>query len=129
MIGPKKSLINSFLEARRNPMGGHWEGLTYAETLQQVRGIAQYLLDLHFSEGETIVILSENSIEHALIALAAVHIGIPYAPISPPYSLVSNDFGKLKHCLELMTPKVIFAQNGKIYAQALSLAKHAFPGG
>ena len=113
--------------ARRNSTEGNWGGVTYAETLQQVRAIAQYLLDLHFSEGETIVILSENSIEHALLALAAVHIGIPYAPISPPYSLVSNDFGKLKHCLELMTPKVVFAQNGKVYAQALSLAKQLFP--
>ncbi|MFN8347040.1 MAG: feruloyl-CoA synthase [Spirosomataceae bacterium] len=113
--------------ARRNPATGNWVGLSYAETFQKVRAIAQYLLNLHFAEGETMVILSENSIEHALLALAALHIGIPYTPISPPYSLVSNDFGKLKHCLEIMTPKVIFAQNGNVYAQALKLAKQLFP--
>lgn len=112
--------------ARRND-SGEWQKLTYADTLQKVRAIAQYLLNLNFADNETIVILSENSLEHALMALAAVHIGIPYTPISPPYSLVSNDFGKLKHCLELMTPKVIFAQNGKVYGQALDLAKQLFP--
>jgi feruloyl-CoA synthase len=53
-----------------------------------------------FEENDTVVILSENSLEHALLALASVHIGIPYSPISPAYSLVSEDFSKLRHCLE-----------------------------
>src|SRR6218665_2888759 len=108
--------------ARRDKKG-QWQKLSYAETLSQVKAIAQYLLNLNFSSDETIVILSENSLEHALLALAAIHIGIPYSPISPPYSLISQDFGKLKHCLELMTPKVIFAQNGGQYQKALELAK------
>ncbi|MCU0469318.1 MAG: feruloyl-CoA synthase [Arcicella sp.] len=105
----------------------HWQKLSYDDTLQKVRSIAQYLLNLDFKEGETIVILSENSLEHALLALAALHIGIPYTPISAPYSLVSDDFGKLKHCLELMTPKVIFAQNATVYEKALQTAKMLFP--
>ncbi|CAH0994384.1 Carboxylic acid reductase [Emticicia aquatica] len=113
--------------ARRNKIDESWETLTYKETLSKVKKIAQYLLNLNFSSEETLVILSDNSVEHALLALAALHVGIPYTPISPPYSLVSNDFGKLKHCLELMTPKVVFAQNGKMYAKALHLAKELFP--
>lgn len=118
---------NKVFMARRHSVTNNWEELSYAGTLQKVRSIAQYLLDLNFAAEETLVILSENSPEHALLALAAVHIGIPYAPISPPYSLVSDDFGKLKHCLELMTPKVVFAQNGRVYAEALKLAKRFFP--
>jgi len=118
---------NKVFMARRHSVTNNWEELSYAGTLQKVRSIAQYLLDLNFAAEETLVILSENSLEHALLALAAVHIGIPYAPISPPYSLVSDDFGKLKHCLELMTPKVVFAQNGRVYAEALKLAKRLFP--
>ncbi|HMS70000.1 MAG TPA: AMP-binding protein [Saprospiraceae bacterium] len=101
-----------FIQRRKD---GQWQNLTYAETFQKVKSIAQYLLDLNFKPLETIVILSENSIEHALLSLAAVHIGITYTPISPPYSLISNDFSKLKHCLELMSPKLIFAQDGQVY--------------
>jgi feruloyl-CoA synthase len=112
--------------ARRDKTG-QWQKLSYAQTLSKVQSVAQYLLNLNFRSDETIVILSENSLEHALLALAAIHIGVPYSPISPPYSLISQDFGKLRHCLELMTPKVIFAQNGAQYAKALALSKSLFP--
>ncbi|MEA5425319.1 feruloyl-CoA synthase [Arcicella lustrica] len=112
--------------ARRNAQN-KWVKLTYSATLNQVKSIAQYLLKLNFSADETIVILSENSIEHALLALAAMHIGIPYTPISPAYSLVSNDLGKLQHCLELMNPRLVFAQNGKTFEKALALSKNLFP--
>nr|WP_299418496.1 feruloyl-CoA synthase [uncultured Emticicia sp.] len=111
---------------RRNPTTRDWHKLSYAETLEKVKSIAQYLLNLEFTSDETIVILSENSLEHALLALASVHIGITYTSISPPYSLVSDDFGKLSHCLELMTPKVIFAQSGKVYQKAIELSKILF---
>jgi feruloyl-CoA synthase len=112
--------------AKRNE-AGEWVKLTYTKTLQKVERIAQYLLNLELSEERTLVILSENSLEHALLALAAVHVGIPYSPISPPYSLVSDDFGKLLHTLQLMNPGLIFAQNGRVYAKALELAEALFP--
>eukprot|EP01137_Pigoraptor_chileana_P036354 Opistho-2@31805 len=117
---------NEVFIARRNAQN-EWVKLTYSATLNQVKSIAQYLLKLNFSADETIVILSENSIEHALLALAAMHIGIPYTPISPAYSLVSNDLGKLQHCLELMNPRLVFAQNGKTFEKALALSKNLFP--
>jgi feruloyl-CoA synthase len=112
--------------ARRNAAGA-WEELPYAETLRRVEAIAQALLNQGFADGETIAILSENSLEHALLALAALHVGIPYAPISPPYSLVSEDFGKLRHALGLLTPRLIFAQNGHVYAKALAVARACCP--
>jgi feruloyl-CoA synthase len=121
----EKTPDNTFL-ARKN-QEGVWQKLTYLETLQKVESIAQFFLNQDFQPNETIAILSENSIEHALLALAAMHIGIPYSPISQAYSLVSEDFGKLKHCLESMTPKLIFAQNGKVYEKALRFAKTMFP--
>ncbi|MBO0938262.1 feruloyl-CoA synthase [Fibrella sp. HMF5335] len=112
--------------ARRNAAG--WgQPLTYANTLRRVEAIAQYLLDLQFAEGDTIAILSENSLEHALLALAALHVGIPYSPISPAYALTSGDFSKLRHTLTLLAPKLIFAQNGREYAPALAMARGLFP--
>lgn len=114
------------LIARRNAEGD-WQTLTYAQTLAQVRSLAQALLNYRLSTERTLVILSENSLEHALLALAAVHVGIPYAPISPPYSLLSQDFGKLRHTLQLMTPGLIFASDGQPYASALRVANEMFP--
>jgi feruloyl-CoA synthase len=113
--------------ARRSAVTGDWQTLSYAETLRQVECIAQSLLDLDFSNGETIAILSENSLEHALLALAAIHVGIPYAPISPPYSLISGDFGKLAHTLRALMPKLIFAQNGTVYRKAMAVVHELFP--
>ncbi|MVM40031.1 AMP-binding protein [Spirosoma sp. HMF3257] len=112
--------------ARRNE-AGEWIRYSYGQTLQAVRAIAQYLLNQNLGPDDTLVILSENSLEHALLALAAIHVGIPYSPISPPYSLLSKDLGRLQHCLECMTPKVIFVQDRRIYQQALALAKSLFP--
>jgi feruloyl-CoA synthase len=117
---------NETFIARRDSEN-NWVKYSYSDTLKKVKSIAQFLINMNFNEGETIVILSENSLEHALLALAALHVGIPYSPISAPYSLVSNDFGKLKHCLELMTPKVVFAQNGKKFKRAIELSKELFP--
>lgn len=123
----EKTPQKTFIARRKSSKPNDWEEYTYAETLNKVKAIGQYLLNLNFKEEETIVILSENSIEHAFLVLAALHVGIPYTPISPPYSLVSNDFGKLKHCLEIMTPKLVFAQNAKTYAKAIEFTKYLFP--
>ena len=70
---------------------------TYPTRWRQVRSIGAALLARGLSPERPLMILSGNDIEHALIGLAAIHVGIPYAPISPAYSLVSSDFGKLRH--------------------------------
>jgi feruloyl-CoA synthase len=107
--------------ARRGP-DGKWIELTYAQARNRVLGIAQALIDRGLSAERTVAILSENSIEHALLALAAMHVGVPYAPISPAYSLLSTDFGKLRHCLGLMRPGLVFAGDGVAYDRALHSA-------
>src|SRR5262249_28457644 len=61
-----------------------------------------------------------NDLEHALLALAAMHVGVPYAPISPAYSLVSTDYGKLKHILALLTPGLVFCAHGERFANAIA---------
>jgi feruloyl-CoA synthase len=101
---------------------GSWRTLTYAQTLSQVRGIAQALLQRQLSPERPIAILSGNDLEHALLGLAAMMAGIPYAPVSVPYSLMSSDFGKLKSIVEILTPGLVFAADGKAFARAIEAA-------
>jgi feruloyl-CoA synthase len=101
---------------------GAWRKLTYAQALAQVRAIAQSLLQRKLSPERPIAILSGNDIEHALLGLAAMMIGVPYAPISVPYSLMSSDFGKLKAIMDVLTPGLVFAADGETFARAIAAA-------
>src|SRR3954447_12815721 len=101
---------------------GSWREVTYAQALAQVRSIAQSLLTRRLSAERPIAILSGNDIEHALLGLAAMTIGVPYAPISVPYSLMSSDFGKLKSIIEILTPGLVFASDGNAFARAIEAA-------
>ncbi len=98
---------------------GAWRQYAYAQTLEAVKSIAQALLDRGLGAERPVAILSENSIEHALLAFAALHAGVPHAPLSPAYSLRSDDFGRLRQCIELLTPALIFVSSGKKYEAAL----------
>jgi feruloyl-CoA synthase len=104
--------------AQRDPTGG-WRKLTYAETLEKVRRIGAALLQRELSPERPIAILSGNDIEHALVGLAAMYVGVPYAPVSPAYSLISNDFGKLRSIVELLTPGLVFTADGEPYRRAI----------
>ncbi len=101
---------------------GDWRTLTYAETLDSVRRIGTALLGFDLSPERPIAILSGNDIEHALIGLAAQYTGIPYAPISPAYSLVSSDFSKLKDIIAALTPGLVFATDGTPFEEAIAAA-------
>jgi feruloyl-CoA synthase len=101
---------------------GAWRTMTYAETYAAVRRIAAALLARGLDADRPVAILSGNDIEHALLGLAAMHVGIPYAPISAPYSLLSQDFGKLKAIIEVLEPGLVFAANGGAFARAIAAA-------
>jgi len=96
-----------------------WRTLSYAEVLARVKRIGASLLRRGLSAERPIAIISGNDIEHALLALAAMYVGIPYAPISPAYSLLSSDFGKLRAIIDLLTPGLVFANDGGPFARAL----------
>ncbi len=101
---------------------GAWRTLTYAAVFGAVRAIAAALLVRNLSPERPIAILSGNDIEHALLGLAAMHVGIPYAPISVPYSLLSQDFMKLKSIMAILTPGLVFATSGTVFARAIAAA-------
>ena len=100
--------------------GGGWRTLSYGEALAKARRIGQALLDRELSAERPLVVLSGNDIEHALLHFGAMYAGIPYAPVSPAYSLLSHDFGKLRAVLELLTPGLVYASDRKAYARAVA---------
>lgn len=101
---------------------GSWRRLSYAELQRQVRAIGQALLDRGLSAERPVAILSDNDLEHVVLALAAQYVGVPSAAISPAYSLVSTDHAKLKHVLGLLQPGLVFAADGARYAAAIDAA-------
>ncbi|MBK5089960.1 feruloyl-CoA synthase [Burkholderia sp. R-69927] len=103
----------------RRATNGEWVGITYAQMLERVRSIGQALLDRKLSAERPVAILSGNDLEHLQIALGAMWAGIPHAPISPAYSLVSGDFGKLRHALGLLTPGLVFVSDANAFAAAI----------
>ncbi|MBS99136.1 MAG: feruloyl-CoA synthase [Oceanospirillaceae bacterium] len=109
---------NQIFLAQRNA-DGHWEKLTYAETLQQMKAIASWLLRQNLSAERPVACLSGNSTEHLMIALSAMYIGVPYSPVSTAYSLISTDFGKLRHVCDTITPGLIFVDNLGPYRDAI----------
>jgi len=97
---------------------GDWRHVSFGEAWQRARSIAQGLIDRGLSAERPVVILSENDLEHALLALGCMVAGVPFVPTSPPYSLVSQDFDKLKHVLATTTPGLVFAADAR-YARAI----------
>jgi feruloyl-CoA synthase len=98
---------------------GPWRCLTYAQVLAAVRSIGQSLLERELSTERPIMILSENDLEHVLLMLAGQHVGIPTAHVSPVYSLVSSDFARLKHAVNLLTPGLVFVSDCERYRRAI----------
>lgn len=99
---------------------GSWRKVSYGEALTAVRSIAQGLMNLGLGPDHPVLILSGNSIEHALIALAAQHVGIPSSAVAPAYALVSEDFAKLRDIASQITPGAVFADKAEGYDRAVS---------
>jgi feruloyl-CoA synthase len=102
--------------------GEAWRKLTYAEAREAARRIAQGLIDRGLSVDRPVAILSGNSVDHALVGLGAMMAGVPYAPVSTPYSLIAKDFAKLKAIIALLTPGLVFVSDGAPFAAAIDAA-------
>ena len=116
---PDRNLI-----AERTPLPGvklgEWRFITYGEAERRASAIAQALLDRGFTPDDSVMILSGNSIAHAILMLGAMKARVPVAPVSVAYSLMSADHGKLRHVFDVARPKMIFAEQGPVYARALA---------
>jgi feruloyl-CoA synthase len=99
---------------------GSWRHVTYAQALDGVRSVASSLIDLDLSRERPIIVLSGNDVEHAVLALAAMHVGIPYAPVSPAYSLISSDFSKLRTIVAQLRPGLVFVSDADKFGAAIA---------
>ena len=105
--------------AERDASGG-WRTVTYGQLLRTSRAIASALIARGLSAERPLVILSGNSVDHVLMAFGAYYAGVPFCPVSPPYSLVSKDYGKLAYIIGLLTPGLVFADDATKFAAAIA---------
>ncbi|MGE5145496.1 MAG: feruloyl-CoA synthase [Candidatus Eiseniibacteriota bacterium] len=108
-----------FLAERTGGPGSPWRTLRYGEFADQVHRLAQAFHDLGLTADRPVMLLSDNAIDHALVQVAAMEIGAPAAPISPAYSLMSQDHGKLKYIFDLLKPGLVYAADGMKFQSAL----------
>ena len=106
------------LIARRGADGA-WIEITYSQMLERARAIGQALLDLGLSASRPLAILSGNDLEHLQLSFGAMLAGVPFAPLSPAYSLVSSDFGKLRYMLDLLRPGLVYAGDHVAFSRAI----------
>lgn len=111
--------------AERDPGSRGWRAITYAQAADQVRRIATALFKLGLNQQRPLLVLSENSISHQLIALGAMTAGVPYSAVSTAYSLASSDHSRLKYILSKLNPGAIFAEDAASYHKALALPEMA----
>ena len=107
------------LAAKRH-QGGDWRRISYAQAVHSARCIAQALIDLKLSVDRPVAILSDNDLEQLLLGLGAMLAGVPFAPISAAYSTLSQDHGKLKHILGVLTPGLVFASSASAFGKAIT---------
>jgi feruloyl-CoA synthase len=111
---------NRIFLAERSRLDAPWSIVSYGEALRQVRAVGAWMLAQGMGAPRPLAILSDNSIEHALLILAAMHVGVPAASISPAYSLMSKDFDKLKSMIGLLDPGAIYCAKPVAFAPALA---------
>jgi feruloyl-CoA synthase len=113
--------------ADRKGGGNDWRRITYAQMHARMRSLGQFLLDQNLSAERPLVILSGNDIEHASLALAAMHVGVPYSAISPTYALAGGDYGRLREVLGTITPGLFYAGNADVFAPVVAVVAADVP--
>lgn len=104
-VAPDRAML-----AERPAPGAPWRRISYAEAFAAIRGIGQGLLDRGLSAETPVAVLSGNSIEHALLGLGAMHVGVPWAAVSPAHALAPGG-GRLRAMLDLLGPGLVFSSD------------------
>jgi feruloyl-CoA synthase len=105
---------------RERDAGGAWRSLSWADLWRQVQAVGAALLEMGLGQDRPLMLLSGNSIEQAVLLLAAEYVGVPTAPVSPAYSLLSRDFARLRSVAELVPPAAVFVQSAAPFERAIA---------
>ena len=105
--------------AERTPEGG-WRRLTWRQARQQVGRIAQSLLGLKLMPQAPVVILSDNSVDHLLLMLAAMHVGRAVCTVSSAYSRLTKDYTKIHGILNTLGPALVYAADSQVYGPPIA---------
>src|SRR5215813_3786875 len=97
-----------------------WRQLTYQQAARAVNGVGQALLDRGLGPDRPLMILAENGIDHGIMMLGAMHVGVPVVPVSTAYARLSQDYGKLRYIFDLVEPGLIYVDEAERYARALA---------
>ena len=116
---PERVFLAERTSTNASGVGDAWRTVTYAQALESVRRIGQSLLDRGLGAERPVAILSDNGVDHGLLALGAMHVGVPVVPVSPAYSLMSKDFAKLRYIFDLVRPGLVYASDPAKFAAAL----------
>lgn len=108
------------LAARAAPGAPGWRELSWAAAAAQAAAIGEALLERGLGPATPILALSGNSRDQALLMLGAHLAGVPFAPLSPAYSLQSRDFAALRHAAARLDPKLVFVEAAAPFAAALA---------
>ncbi|MBT3704094.1 MAG: feruloyl-CoA synthase [Alphaproteobacteria bacterium] len=102
---------------------GNWRTISFAELRTRADAVSQGLLDRGLSEDRPVMILSSNSIDHAVLSVAAQQVGVTVVPVSPAYSLMSQDHSKVRHIFDLVKPGMIYAASADVFGPAIASLK------
>jgi feruloyl-CoA synthase len=102
------------------PQGDSWRAISYAQFLEQVRGLSAKLLTLGLNADKPLLLLSPNSIDNALVTFACMYVGIPVAPVSPAYGLMAKTFDRLQQIIEILQPGAIYVNDADLFARSVS---------
>ena len=115
---PEKTL---YAQRRRESDGqrGDWDHLTFGQARIHVESIGQWLLNKGIGNRDTVLIISGNSIAHALMRLGCIAAGVTACPVSANYALIGGDYERLRYVIGLVKPKIIFSETGGPFNDAL----------
>jgi feruloyl-CoA synthase len=100
--------------------GDGWREMGYAEVRDAVRAIASSLAARGMDASTPIVIMSGNSLDHALLSLGAQYAGVPTVPLAEQYSLITEAHDRLVYVLDKVRPTMAFVDDASRYGAAIS---------